>query len=143
MIATNHKSTEPLCGYAADAELWISAFVVPSNAPTPLLNGGPALISPWRDLGTIVVPAKARIRRGASAALPSGDDYAKVSCGNRLYDELLAGTPLALAGSASGECSTSVTPRMSASIFVAMPAFSFRNRLACSRPCPRRVSSKK
>ena len=70
MIATNHKSTEPLWGYAVDGECWISAFVVPSNAPTPLLNGGPALISPWRDLGAIVVPAKAEIRRRLPA--PAG-----------------------------------------------------------------------
>ena len=122
MIAANHKST------------------VPDSAS----DGGRAgadfsMARPWRN----------RRSRGsenpeaASATLPAGDGCAKVSCGNRLYDELWAGTPLAFAGSASGECSTSVTPRMSASIFVAMPAFSFRNRLACSRPCPRRVSSKK
>ena len=72
MIATNHKSTVHLYGYAGDAERWISAFVVPSNAPTPLLNVGPALISPWRDLGAIVVPAKARIRRGPPRRCPPG-----------------------------------------------------------------------
>ena len=67
MIATNHN---PSVDNAVDAERWISAFVVPSNAPTPLLNGGPALISPWRDLGAIVVPAKAEIRRRLPA--PAG-----------------------------------------------------------------------
>ena len=151
MIAANHKSTVPLYGYArmqsagfplshervADAGMAVGRFPTRRRAGADF-----SVASPWRNRHSCESknPEAASSRLEAASA---GDDCVKVSCGYRLYDELWTGTPLALAGSSSGECSRSVLPRMSASILAAMPAFSFRNRLACSRPCPSRVSSKK